>query len=155
VQEPTVALRQAATLDRNAEADRLRALMRGMFLTPGGPLPLLALSAVFIIPAIWALLSSPVIYSREMTWDLMFNLDGAWRLYNGQTAHVDFHDPLGTLPFAATALGFGPGEDLAGRGPPEAGAARGRGAEQRGGSAGQEPDGDPGAGESSFFTTKR
>ncbi len=80
--------------------------MRGMFLTPGEPLPLLALSAVLIIPAIWAVLSSPVIYSREMTWDLMFNLDGAWRLYNGQTAHVDFHDPLGTLPFAATALGF-------------------------------------------------
>jgi len=99
-------LRQVATIDRNSRADWIDALMRGMFLTPGEPLPLLALSAVLIIPAIWAVLSSPVIYSREMTWDLMFNLDGAWRLYNGQTAHVDFHDPLGTLPFAATALGF-------------------------------------------------
>jgi len=101
-----VSLRQVATIDRKSRADWIDALMRGMFLTPGGPLPLLVLSAVLIIPAIWAVLSSPVIYSREMTWDLMFNLDGAWRLYNGQTAHVDFHDPLGSLPFAATALGF-------------------------------------------------
>jgi hypothetical protein len=82
------------------------ALLRGMFLTPGGPLQVLVLSVALTVPALWAVLSVPVIYSREMTWDLMFNLDGAWRLYTGQAAHVDFHDPVGTLPFAVTALGF-------------------------------------------------
>src|SRR4051794_10347917 len=42
-----------------------------------------------------------------------------------------------------TALGFG--ENLAGPGPPEAGGARGRGAQQGEGTAGQERDGEPGA----------
>jgi hypothetical protein len=46
------------------------------------------------------------IVSREMTWDLLFNLEGAWHLHNGQAAHVDFHDPLGVLNFALTAIGF-------------------------------------------------
>src|ERR1700731_783194 len=82
------------------------ALLRRMFLTPGGPLQVLVLSVALTVPALWAVLSVPVIYSREMTWDLMFNLDGAWRLHAGQVAHVDFHDPVGTLPFAVTALGF-------------------------------------------------
>jgi hypothetical protein len=82
------------------------ALLRVMFLTPGRPLQLVVLSVALTVPAIWAVLSVPVIYSREMTWDLMFNLDGAWRIYTGQTPHVDFHDPVGTLPFAITALGF-------------------------------------------------
>lgn len=77
-----------------------------MFLVPGRPLPLLVLSIALTIPAFWAVLSVPVVYSREMTWDLMFNLDGAWRLHAGQVAHVDFHDPVGALPFALTALGF-------------------------------------------------
>jgi hypothetical protein len=86
--------------------DSIDALVRTMFFIPGRLLPLLALSVALLIPGLWALLSIPVVYSREMTWDLMFNLDGAWRLYAGQTAHVDFHDPVGTLPFAVTALGF-------------------------------------------------
>lgn len=46
------------------------------------------------------------VYSREMTWDLLFNLDGAWRLYNHQIPHVDFHTEIGLLSFATTALGF-------------------------------------------------
>jgi hypothetical protein len=46
------------------------------------------------------------IVSREMTWDLLFNLEGAWHLHNGHAAHVDFHDPLGVLNFALTAIGF-------------------------------------------------
>jgi hypothetical protein len=41
-----------------------------------------------------------------MTWDLLFNLDGAWRLYIGQLSHIDFENVFGTLPFAITALGF-------------------------------------------------
>lgn len=54
-----------------------------------------------------ALLIAPLqLYSREMTWDLLFNLDGAWRLYNHQIPHVDFHTELGSLTFAMTAVGF-------------------------------------------------
>jgi hypothetical protein len=52
------------------------------------------------------------LYSTEMTWDMLLNLDAAWRLYNAQISHVDFHTELGSLTFAMTALGFhlvGPG----------------------------------------------
>jgi len=47
-----------------------------------------------------------VILSREMSWDLLFNLAGAWHLANGHVAHVDFHDPVGQLSFQLTQLGF-------------------------------------------------
>src|SRR4051812_3690098 len=53
-----------------------------------------------------AMLLSPVVLSREMTWDFLFNLAGAWHVHLGQAAHVDFHDPLGALNFHLTALGF-------------------------------------------------
>jgi hypothetical protein len=100
-------MKQTLTLSQGVRTrDSVDALLRIMFLVPGRPLPMLALSLALTIPALWAVLSVPVVYSREMTWDLMFNLDGAWRLYAGQVAHVDFHDPIGTLPFAVTALGF-------------------------------------------------
>ena len=100
-------MKQTLTLSQGGRArDSIDALLRMMFLVPGRSLPLLALSVALTIPALWAVLSVPVVYSREMTWDLMFNLDGAWRIYAGQVAHVDFHDPVGTLPFAVTALGF-------------------------------------------------
>src|SRR3979490_2786084 len=95
------ALTQSVTM-----RDRVDALLRVMVLPPGRPLQLAVLSLALTLPAIWAVLSVPVVYSREMTWDLMFNLDGAWRIYTGQAPHVDFHDPIGTLPFAVTALGF-------------------------------------------------
>jgi hypothetical protein len=41
-----------------------------------------------------------------MTWDLLFNLEGAWSLWNGQLLHVDVHDPLGIVTFGLTLLGF-------------------------------------------------
>jgi len=41
-----------------------------------------------------------------MTWDLLFNLAGAWHLVNGHVAHVAFHDPVGQLNFLLTVLGF-------------------------------------------------
>jgi hypothetical protein len=44
--------------------------------------------------------------SIPLSWDLLFILDGAWRLYTGQVLHVDFHYPIGTLPFLITILGF-------------------------------------------------
>lgn len=46
------------------------------------------------------------VLSRLMTWDLLYNFSGAWHLYSGQVAHVDFHDPLGSLYFWPTAVGF-------------------------------------------------
>ena len=41
-----------------------------------------------------------------MSWDLLFNLEGAWSLWNGQQLHVNVHDPLGIVTFGLTALGF-------------------------------------------------
>src|SRR6478609_3384665 len=59
-----------------------------------------------VLVAAWALMSPPTLLSRTMTQDLLFNLAGAWRIYLGQVAHVDFHDPSGRLSFLLTALGF-------------------------------------------------
>ncbi|HZY54714.1 MAG TPA: hypothetical protein VFE73_15795, partial [Reyranella sp.] len=59
-----------------------------------------------VLLAAWALMSPPTLFSRTMTQDLLFNLAGAWQVYLGQVAHVDFHDPSGRLSFLLTALGF-------------------------------------------------
>ena len=54
-----------------------------------------------------ALLLAPGrLFSREMTWDLLYNLEGAWHLHHGHVAHEDFHTPLGALTFQLTRLGF-------------------------------------------------
>jgi len=70
------------------------------------PLLLLVLSGVPVLAAAWAVLSPPVMLSKAMTQDLLFNLSGAWHLYSGHVAHVDFHDASGRLSFLLTALGF-------------------------------------------------
>jgi hypothetical protein len=67
---------------------------------------LLLCSAIPLLIAASAMLLSPVVLSREMTWDFLFNLAGAWHVHAGQAAHVDFHDPLGALNFYLTAFGF-------------------------------------------------
>jgi hypothetical protein len=54
----------------------------------------------------WLMLAPERMLSREMTWDLMFNLSGAWHLHTGQIAHVDYRDPLGFLAFRLTQLGY-------------------------------------------------
>jgi|FEC22Drversion2_1045045.scaffolds.fasta_scaffold00234_53 hypothetical protein len=79
---------------------------------PSSPLLVLVLAGLPVLAAAWAVLSPPVMLSKAMTQDLLFNLSGAWHLYAGQVAHVDFHDPTGRLSFLLTALGFivlGPG----------------------------------------------
>jgi hypothetical protein len=73
---------------------------------PASPLLVLVLAGLPVLAAAWALLSPPVMLSKTMTQDLLFNLAGAWHLYSGQVAHVDFHDPTGRLSFLLTALGF-------------------------------------------------
>jgi hypothetical protein len=66
----------------------------------------LAAAGAPVLLAAWALMSPPALFSRTMTQDLLFNLAGAWQVYGGQVAHVDFHDPSGRLSFLMTALGF-------------------------------------------------
>jgi hypothetical protein len=41
-----------------------------------------------------------------MTWDMLFILEGAWHVFEGQIPHVDFHDPAGELNFLLPAIGF-------------------------------------------------
>jgi hypothetical protein len=70
-------------------------------------LPLLVLAAgVPVLTAGWAVLSPSRMISSEMTWDLMFNLAGAWHLWFGHVPHADFHEPVGTLTFLLTEAGF-------------------------------------------------
>lgn len=70
------------------------------------PVLLLVLSGLPVLAAAWAVLSPPVMLSKGMTQDLLFNLAGAWHVYSGHVAHVDFHDASGRLSFLLTALGF-------------------------------------------------
>ena len=68
---------------------------------------MLAIAAgVPVLVGAWVLLASGLVLSREMTWDLLFNLEGAWHIEHGHVPHRDFHDPLGPLSFALTNLGF-------------------------------------------------
>jgi hypothetical protein len=59
-----------------------------------------------VIVSIWLLLSPGRVVSREMTWDMLFIVEGAWHVFEGQVPHVDFHDPVGGLNFLLTAAGF-------------------------------------------------
>jgi hypothetical protein len=70
------------------------------------PVLLLLLAGLPVLAAAWAVLSPPVMLSKAMTQDLLFNLSGAWHLYSGHVAHLDFHDASGRLSFLLTALGF-------------------------------------------------
>jgi hypothetical protein len=72
-------------------------------LTPG--LAVVVAGAIVAMSAV--LLASPgVLLSRQMSWDLLFNLAGAWHLHHGGVANVDFHDPVGQLYFWLTRIGF-------------------------------------------------
>lgn len=76
------------------------------------PLRVLAWAGIPVLVAAWALMSPGTMFSKAMIQDLLFNLSGAWQIYLGQLAHVDFHDPTGRLSFWLTAFGFhvlGPG----------------------------------------------
>ncbi len=63
-------------------------------------------SGLPVLAAAWAVLSPARMVSSEMTWDLMFNLAGAWQLWFGHVPHVDFHEPVGSLTFLLTEAGF-------------------------------------------------
>jgi hypothetical protein len=73
------------------------------------PTPLSALALAAGLPVaffVWMLLSPVRVVSREMTWDMLFIVSGAWHVFQGHVAHVDFHDPAGQLNFLLTAAGF-------------------------------------------------
>lgn len=69
-------------------------------------LAFVALCQLPLLAGAYALLSPPAVLSTEMTWDLLFNLSGAWHLASGHVQHVDFHEAVGQLNFRLTALGF-------------------------------------------------
>ena len=46
------------------------------------PALLLVLSGLPVLAAAWAVLSPPVMLSKAMTQDLLFNLSGAWHFYS-------------------------------------------------------------------------
>lgn len=64
------------------------------------------ITAPLVLGALWLLLAPQRLLSQEMTWDLLFNLAGAWRIHTGQVPHVDYHEPVGALYFLLTAIGF-------------------------------------------------
>ena len=67
---------------------------------------LVVLAGLAVLAAAWALLSPAHVFSRSMTWDLLFNLAGAWQLHYGHVPHVDFHDAVGRLNLWLTDAGF-------------------------------------------------
>jgi hypothetical protein len=83
-----------------------RTWWRSMLVDDAPPVPLAIVSAAVFVVSAWMLASPGLIVSRHMTWDMLFNLAGAWQLQNGHVMHVDFHDPLGTVAFRMTEIGF-------------------------------------------------
>ena len=67
---------------------------------------LVVLAGLALLAAAWALLSPAHVFSRSMTWDLLFNLAGAWQVHYGRVPHVDFHDAVGRLNLWLTDAGF-------------------------------------------------
>ncbi len=77
-----------------------------LFLSDGSMPQIAGLAALPVLGTLWLLVTPERMFSREMTWDLLFNLSGAWRIHSGHVPHVDFHDPIGPLGFWLTHLGF-------------------------------------------------
>ena len=77
-----------------------------LLLRDANPAALIALAGIVVLAAAWAVFSPPIVFSREMTWDLLFNLSGGWHVRAGHVPNVDFHEPVGPLNFWLTALGF-------------------------------------------------
>src|SRR5260370_38379868 len=67
---------------------------------------LIVLTGLALLAATWALLSPAHVFSRSMTWDLLFNLAGGWQVHYGRVPHVDFHDAVGRLNLWLKDAGF-------------------------------------------------
>lgn len=81
-------------------------VFRAITMADAGLASLLLLASVPLLAGIGALIAPGRILSREMTWDFLFNLAGAWHMHYGHVAHVDFHGPVGALNFLLTLAGF-------------------------------------------------
>jgi len=90
----------------SASAGRGSGLLATLALADSSLVALVLLAGLPLLAATWALLSPAHVLSRTMTWDLLFNLAGAWQLHFGHVPHVDYHDPVGQLHFLLTAAGF-------------------------------------------------
>jgi len=89
--------------DRRARLDGIANALTALNVSPWR---LVLVAALPTMAAMWALLSPDHVLSREMTWDLLFSLAGAWHLHFGHVPHVDFHEPVGQLNFLLTEAGF-------------------------------------------------
>ncbi len=73
------------------------------------PKPWAALALFCAFPLL--MVTSPAVLVNDVPLDIYVPLDGAWRVLQGQTPHLDFHTPVGLLYYeaygAAMAL-FGP-----------------------------------------------
>jgi len=90
----------------SASAGRGSGLLATLMVADSSLAALMLLASLPLIAATWALLSPAHLLSRTMTWDLLFNLAGAWQLHFAHVPHVDYHDPVGQLHFLLTAAGF-------------------------------------------------
>jgi len=97
---------ERSSMDRRASAFLKRTLSGSLRDADPSPMALLILAGVPVAAAAWAMMSPEQLLSNAMTWDLLFNLAGAWHLHLGHVPHVDFHEPVGALNFVLTAIGF-------------------------------------------------
>lgn len=71
-------------------------------------LPLTAEATVYLflllILGASAIVGTPVTTGSPHDFPIL--LDGAWRVYRGQSPHTDFYSPLGPLPYIVGAVGF-------------------------------------------------
>lgn len=67
---------------------------------------LLVLTGPLLVLRIAVVSMDTRVLSREMVWDLLYLLGGAWHMYWGHVPHVDFHTELGSLNFLLIEAGF-------------------------------------------------
>ena len=60
---------------------------------------LVVLAGLTLLAGAWALMSPPVVFLSSMTWDLLFNLSGAWQSPFGACGACRFPRAVGRLTF--------------------------------------------------------
>src|SRR5260370_12610281 len=83
----------AASFSRNGARKLATRLMVG----EASLAALIVLTGLALLAATWALLSPAHVFSRSMTWDLLFNLAGGWQGHYVPVPHDHFHDAVGRL----------------------------------------------------------
>ena len=96
----------ATELPTRAGARRPNALLAALFVDDTSTWTVALVAVVPVLLAVAALFVPGRLVSREMTWDLLFLLEGAWHLHSGHVPYVDFHLVMGPVVFELTRLGF-------------------------------------------------